>query len=160
MTQEASVAHNAYGEIQEGILQTGGRAPDALGLVSVITPDLAPHCIPSGSQLAVSLPGGMAGGALVPVVQSIPVILQETVLKELVKRLAALPSSESAGHVESRTSSEENETIHEGEIKVVVVRLDGVAGAIARGAAGLERYFEGVFEKKGSVLATENAMQI
>lgn len=42
--------------------------------------------------------------------------------------------------------------VEEGEIEIVVVRPDGVVGAIVRGAAGLERYFEGVFRKKRACL--------
>ncbi|KAI6117271.1 FAD binding domain-containing protein [Pisolithus croceorrhizus] len=200
LTSEASVAHSAYGEIQEGILRAGDRAPDAPGLVSVTTLNRAQRLVSSGSYSAVSLPGGVVGSTrmfdiftsthhtviifaltlVVPVVQSILVTLQEVVSKELVQRVVVLPGShpEPGGHVESRTSSGEGETVdvevlvdqvghayrgyvvEEGEIKVVIVRPDGVVGAIVRGVAGLERYFEGVFEKRGGVLAMEDTVQI
>ncbi|KAI6098032.1 FAD binding domain-containing protein [Pisolithus thermaeus] len=199
-TSEASVAHSAYGEIQEGILQAGDRAPDAPGLVSVITHNCAPHLVSSGSYSAVSLPGGVVGSTrmfdiftsthhtviifaptlVVPVVQSILKTLQEVVSKELVQRVVVLPGShpELGGHVESRTSSGAGETadvellvdqvghayrgyvVEEGEIKIVVVRPDGVVGAIVRGVAGLEQYFEGVFGKRGGVVDMEDAVQV
>ncbi|KAI6108290.1 FAD binding domain-containing protein [Pisolithus sp. B1] len=200
LTSEASVAHSAYGEIQEGILRAGDRAPDAPGLVSVTTLNRAQRLVSSGSYSAVSLPGGVVGStrmfdiftsthhtviifaptSVVPVVQPILVTLQEAVSKQLVQRVVVLPGShpEPGGHVESRTSSGEGETVdvkvlvdqvgrayrgyvvEEGEIKVVVVRPDGVVGAIVRGVAGLVRYFEGVFEKRGGVLAMEDAVQV
>ncbi|KAI6117275.1 FAD binding domain-containing protein [Pisolithus croceorrhizus] len=189
---EASAAHGAYGEIQEGVLRAGDRAPDAPDLVPVITPNRAPHLISSGSHSAVSLPSGMAGGTrmfdifasthhtvitfapalAVPAVRSILVELQQVVPKELVTQVVMLPGSASEPNSSLETSSEEDQTIdaevlidHAGhayrgyivesqEVKVVVVRPDGVIGAIVRGVKGLERYFEGVFGKKGGVVAT------
>ncbi|KAI6108294.1 FAD binding domain-containing protein [Pisolithus sp. B1] len=191
-TSEASAAHGAYGEIQEGVLRAGDRAPDAPELVPVITPNRAPHLISSGSHSAVSLPSGMAGGTrmfdifasthhtvitfapglAVPAVRSILVALQQVVPKELVTQVVVLPGSASEPNSPLETSSEEDQTIdaevlidHAGhayrgyivesqEVKVVVVRPDGVIGAIVRGVKGLERYFEGVFGKKGGVVAT------
>ncbi|KAI6096480.1 FAD binding domain-containing protein [Pisolithus croceorrhizus] len=194
----ASDAHSAYGEIQEGVLRAGDRAPDAPGLVSVITPNHAPHLISSGSQLAVSVSGGTAGSTrmfdifgsthhtviifapalAVPAVRSILVTSQQVVPKELVRRVVVLPGSASEPDSRLETSSEGDQTIevevlvdHAGhayrgyivksqEVKVVVVRPDGVVGAIVRGVTGLERYFEGVFGKKGGILAMEDAEQI
>ncbi|KAI6003383.1 FAD binding domain-containing protein [Pisolithus marmoratus] len=157
----AAVQH-AYGEIQEDILRAGDRAPDAPGLVS--------HDISRGSQSAVLLPSGMAGstrmfdlfasthhtviiftpGLVVPFVQSVLETLQQVVPKELVRRVVVLPGSPSEpdGHIESRTSSEEDQLtdvevlvdrvghayrgyiIEEQETKVVVVRPDGVVGVV------------------------------
>ncbi|KAI6117896.1 FAD binding domain-containing protein, partial [Pisolithus croceorrhizus] len=168
LTSEASVAHSAYGEIQEGILRAGDRAPDAPGLVSVTTLNRGVVGSTRMFDIFTSTHHTVIIFALtlvVPVVQSILVTLQEVVSKELVQRVVVLPGShpEPGGHVESRTSSGEGETVdvevlvdqvghayrgyvvEEGEIKVVIVRPDGVVGAIVRGVAGLERYFEGVF---------------
>ncbi|KAI6003389.1 hypothetical protein EDC04DRAFT_3146961 [Pisolithus marmoratus] len=183
---------NAYREIQEGTLRAGDRAPDAPGLIS--------HHIPCGSQSAVLLPSGMAGrtrmfdlfasthhtviiftpALVVPFVQSVLATLQQVVPKEIVRRVVVLPGppSEPDGHVESRTSSEEDQlinvevlvdqvghayrgyTVEEQETKVVVVRPDGVVGAAVHSVTGLVQYFEGVFGKKGGMLATEDAVQI
>ncbi|KAI6033332.1 FAD binding domain-containing protein [Pisolithus marmoratus] len=179
---------HAYGEIQEDILRTGDRAPDAPGLVS--------HHTSRGSQSTVLLPGGMAGSTrmfdlfatthrtviiftpalIVPFVQSVLETLQQVVPKELVRRVVVLPGSPSEPdrHAESRTSSEEDQLIdvevlvdrvghayrgyivEEQETKVVVVRPDGVVGAVVRGVRGLEQYFEGVFGKKRGMLVLQN----
>lgn len=129
MTQEASVAHSAYGKPQQGIIQAGDRAPDALGLVSTITADPGPTvsrlvpnwpyhfqaewlgefvCSKSSRRRIIMLSFLQD---LVPVVQSMPVILQETVLKELVKRVAVLPScigwARRESHVEGMLSRRE-----------------------------------------------------
>lgn len=116
----------------------------------------------------------------VPAMQSMIVTLQEVISKELAKRVVVLPGSHSepSEHVESRMSSGEDETIdvevlvdqaghayrgyvvEEGEIKVVVVRPDGVVGAIVYGVAGLERYFGGVFGKRRVVLAMGDAVRV
>ncbi|KIK17625.1 hypothetical protein PISMIDRAFT_214758 [Pisolithus microcarpus 441] len=195
---EASAAHDAYGEIQEGVLRAGDRAPDAPGLVSIITPNHAPHLISSGSQSTVSSSSGMAGSTrmfdifesthhtviifaptlVVPAVRSILVSLQQVVPKELVTRVVVLPGPATEPDSRLETPSEEDQTIeavvlvdHAGhayrgyivesqEVKVVVVRPDGVVGAIVRDVTGLERYFEGVFGKKGDMLALEDAVQI
>ncbi|KAI6033343.1 FAD binding domain-containing protein [Pisolithus marmoratus] len=190
----------AYGEIQEGILRAGDRAPDAPGLVSVITANHGPHRTSRGSRSAVSLSSGMAGSTRMfdtfasthhtviiftptlaaPLVQSVLATLQQVVPKELVKRVVVLPGSPSEldGHVESRMSSEEDQAIdievlvdqagqayrgyivEKQETKVVVVRPDGVAGAVVRDVTGLTQYFEGVFGKKGEMHAMEDAAQI
>ncbi|KAI5982313.1 FAD binding domain-containing protein [Pisolithus albus] len=195
---EAPAAHGAYGDIQEGVLRAGDRAPDAPGLVSIITPNHAPHLISSGSQPAVSSSSGMAGSTrmfdifgsthhtviifapalAVPAVRSILVTLQRVVPKELVTRVVVLPGSASEPDSRLETCSEGDQATeaevlvdHAGhayrgyivesqEVKVVVVRPDGVVGAIVRGVTGLEQYFEGVFGKKGDTLALEDAVQI
>ncbi|KAI6021934.1 FAD binding domain-containing protein [Pisolithus marmoratus] len=182
----------AYGEIQQGILRAGDRAPDAPGLVS--------YYISRGSQSAVSLPSEMTASTrmfdifasthhtviiftlalAVPFVQSVLATLQRVVPKELVKQVVVLPGSSSQpdGSVESQTSSKEDQAFDvevlvdqaghayrgyfvEGqETKVVVVRPDGVVGAVVRGVSGLVQYFEGIFGKKGGMLTTEDAVQI
>ncbi|KAI6123729.1 hypothetical protein EDD16DRAFT_1550892 [Pisolithus croceorrhizus] len=91
--------------------------------------------------------------------QSIFVTLQEVVSKEVV--VLSSSHSEPNGHAEGRMSSRQDETVdvevlvdlasrayrrhvvEKGEIKVVLLRPNGVVGAIVRGVAGLERYFEG-----------------
>ncbi|KAI5993029.1 FAD binding domain-containing protein [Pisolithus albus] len=138
-TPGGSVAHSAYREMQEGVLQVGDRAPHAPNLVSVTTPNHALHHVSSGSQSTVSLLDGVAGGTrmfdifasthhsiiiftpslAVSAVQSMIVTLQEVISKELAKRVVALPDSRSepGGHVESQISSGEDETI---DVEVLV----------------------------------------
>ncbi|KAI5982314.1 FAD binding domain-containing protein [Pisolithus albus] len=194
----AQEVSDAYREIQEGVLRAGDRAPDAPGLVPIITPNRAPHLISSGSQSAVPPSTGMGGSTrmfdiigsthhtviifapalAVPAVRSILVTLQRVVPRELVTRVVVLPGSASEPDSHLETSSEGDQAIeaevlvdHAGhayrgyivesqEVKVVVVRPDGVVGAIVRGVTGLEQYFEGVFGKKGDTLALEDAVQI
>ncbi|KAI6018083.1 FAD binding domain-containing protein [Pisolithus microcarpus] len=180
-TPGGSVSHSAYREMQEGVLQAGDRALDAPNLVSVIAPSMAGSTrmfdIFASTHHTIII---FAPSLAVPAVQSMIVTLQEVISKELAKRVVVLPGSHSepGGHVESQMSSGEDETIdievlvdqgghvyrgyvvEEGEIKVVVVRPDGVVGATVRGVAGLEQYFEGVFEKRRGVLAMEDAVQV
>ncbi|KAI6108283.1 FAD binding domain-containing protein [Pisolithus sp. B1] len=105
----------------------------------------------------------------VPAVKSILATLGQSFPKELVRRVVVLPgpASEPDDHVE--TSSEVDQAIdtevlideaghaYRGyvaepqEVKAVVVRPDGVVGAIVRGGTGLERYFEGVFGRAGGM---------
>ncbi|KAI6003387.1 hypothetical protein EDC04DRAFT_1022101 [Pisolithus marmoratus] len=186
----AAVQH-AYGEIQEGILRAGDRAPDAPGLVLIPPHDCALSNISSGSQS-----NRMARGTrmfdifasthhtviiftpalVVPFVQSVLATLQQVVPKELVRRVVVLPGSPSErdGHGESQMSSDEDQAIdievlvdqeghayrayivEEQETKAVIVRPDGVVGAVVRGVRGLEQYFEGVFGKKEGMLVLQN----
>ncbi|KAI6033336.1 FAD binding domain-containing protein [Pisolithus marmoratus] len=115
-----------------------------------------------------------------PFVQSALATLQQVVPKELVRGVVVLPgsSSETDGNAASQTSSKENQAFNvevlvdqaghayrgyivEGqETKVVVVRPDGVVGAVVRGVTGLVQYFEGIFGKKGGMLTTQDAVQI
>ncbi|KAI6008120.1 FAD binding domain-containing protein [Pisolithus orientalis] len=98
-------------------------------------------------------------------VRSVLVTLDQSLRKKLVRRVVVLPGPfpEADGPVD--ISSGEGQAIdadilvdqaghaYRGyvvetqEIKVVVVRPDGVVGAIVRGVTGLEQYFEGVFGK-------------
>ncbi|KIK12724.1 hypothetical protein PISMIDRAFT_424725 [Pisolithus microcarpus 441] len=105
----------------------------------------------------------------VPVVQSILTTLDRSLRKALVRRVVVLPGSISEPDSRLEMSWEEDQSVdaevlideaghayrgyvvESQEVKVVVVRPDGVVGAVVRGATGLERYFEGVFGKTGSM---------
>ncbi|KIO07921.1 hypothetical protein M404DRAFT_376473 [Pisolithus tinctorius Marx 270] len=179
-TSGAEVTYSAYGDTQEGVLLAGDRAPDAPGLVPVISPNRASCSISSGSQS-----NGMAGStrmfdifalthhtviifapALADTqVRSVLVMLDQSVRKEFVRRVIILPGppSELDGRVEMPSGDDQaidaevlvdqaghahqGYVVEKQEIKVVVVRPDGVVGAIVRGVTGLEQYFEGVFGK-------------
>ncbi|KAI5993040.1 FAD binding domain-containing protein [Pisolithus albus] len=170
-TPGGSVAHRAYGEVREGVLQAGDRTPDAPSLVPVITPNREMAASTRLFDIFASTHHTIiifAPPLAVPAVQSMIVTLQKVIPKELVKRVVVLPGSHSepGGHVESRMSSGEDETIdvqvlvdqaghayrgyvvEEGGIKIVVVRPDGVVGAIVRSVAGLKRCFDGVFGRR------------
>ncbi|KAI6098040.1 FAD binding domain-containing protein [Pisolithus croceorrhizus] len=103
----------------------------------------------------------------VPVVRSVLTTLDQSLRKELVRCIVVLPGSTCALGSRPEMSSEEDQTIdtevlideaghayrgyvvESQEVKVVVVRPDGVVGAIVHGMTGLERYFEVVFGKTG-----------
>lgn len=105
----------------------------------------------------------------VPVVQSILTTLDQSLRKALVRRVVVLPGSICEPDSRLQMSWEEDQSVdaevlideaghayrryvvESQEVKVVVVRPDGVVGAVVRGATGLERYFEGVFGKTGSM---------
>ncbi|KAI6108243.1 FAD binding domain-containing protein [Pisolithus sp. B1] len=150
-TSESGVAvvHSVYGDGQEGVLREGNRSTrmfDTLAwthhTVIIFAPALA-----------------------IPVVRSVLATLGQNVPKELVRRVVVLPGSASAPDGSVEASSEVNQAAdvqvlvdHAGhayrgyivesqEVKIVVVRPDGVVGAIVRGVTGLERYFEGVLER-------------
>ncbi|KAI5999461.1 FAD binding domain-containing protein [Pisolithus marmoratus] len=188
-TSGVAVVHSAYGDTQEGVLRAGDRAPDAPGLVPVISPNRALSNVLSGSQS-----NGTAGSicmfdifasthhtviifapaSTTPDVRSVLATLDQTVLKELARRVVVVPGSAFEPNGLVGTSSEADQAIdsevfidqaghayrgyvvEEQEARVVVVRPDGVVGAIVRGVTGLEQYFEGMFWKKGSVLAMDD----
>ncbi|KAI6154838.1 FAD binding domain-containing protein [Pisolithus tinctorius] len=101
----------------------------------------------------------------VPDLRSVLVALDKSVRKGLVRRIVVLPepSSEADGRVGRTIEGNQGidaevlvdqaghayrgYIVEKQEVKVVVVRPDGVVGAIVHGAAGLARYFEGVFGK-------------
>ncbi|KAI6008119.1 hypothetical protein F5J12DRAFT_936607 [Pisolithus orientalis] len=146
-TSGAEATYSAYGDTQEGVLLAGDRAPDAPGLVPVISLNRASCSISSGSQS-----NGMAWST------------HQSVRKEFVRRVIILPGppSELDGRVEMPSGDDQaidaevlvdqaghahrGYVVEKQAIKVVV-RPDGVVGAIVRGATGLEQYFEGVFGK-------------
>ncbi|KAI6018035.1 hypothetical protein PISMIDRAFT_690216 [Pisolithus microcarpus 441] len=178
-----AVVHGAYGNIQEGILRAGDRAPDAPGLVPIVKSNRAA----SNTLVPSLLPAeGLQGTRLFdifaptyhtilifvpvsadPVVSSVLAALQHCIPENgLVRLLVVLPNTlpDLDGGVE--TSSVQDQVhgaevlvdraghayrgylIENDEVKVVVVRPDGVVGAIVHGAEGLERYFHGVFGRK------------
>ncbi|KAI5988750.1 hypothetical protein EDD15DRAFT_2198839 [Pisolithus albus] len=189
------VAHGAYGEVEEGVLRAGDRAPDAPELVSVVGLNCPPpHLISSASQSAVSLLSRMAGSTRMfgifgsthhtviifapaltdPAVQSMLVTLQQIVPQELVKPVVVLPGSTSAPDNLLEASSEVDRVIdvevlvdHAGhayrgyvvesqEKKVVVVRPDGMVGAVVRGVTRIGEKNEAWVRKMYIPLPTQS----
>ncbi|KAI6108293.1 FAD binding domain-containing protein [Pisolithus sp. B1] len=165
-TSGVAVAHSAYGDGKEGVLRAGDRAPNAPGLIPVASL----HGASAGSTCAFDIFGSthhtviiFAPALAAPVVRSVLATLEQNVPKELVRRVVVLPGSASGpdGRVEASSEVDQAAGVevlvdHEGhayrgyiaesqEVKIVVVRPDGVIGAIVRGVTGLERYVEGVF---------------
>ncbi|KAI6117244.1 FAD binding domain-containing protein [Pisolithus croceorrhizus] len=181
-TPGVAVAYSAYGNIEEGILRAGDRAPDAPDLVLVANSN---HAASNASSISAPPTKGLATTRLFdifapayhtvlmfapaladPVVSSVLAALQQCVPEnDLVRPLVVLPDSPPDLHKGVETSSALDQTpgvevlvdrvgyayggyIIEKELKVIAIRPDGVVGAIVRGAEGLERYFDGVFEKR------------
>ncbi|KAI6117888.1 hypothetical protein EV401DRAFT_2179727 [Pisolithus croceorrhizus] len=166
-TPRGTAVNSTYGDTQEGVLRAGDRAPDAPGLVATVSLNrVRMFDIFGSTHHSVII---FAPTLTVPAVKSILATLGQSFPKELVRRVVVLPgpASEPDDHVE--TSSEVDQAIdtevlideaghaYRGyvaepqEVKAVVVRPDGVVGAIVRGGTGLERYFEGVFGRAGGM---------
>ncbi|KAI6008112.1 FAD binding domain-containing protein [Pisolithus orientalis] len=172
-------AHRAYGDIQEGVLQAGDRAPDAPDLAPVFTPNCA---APTSSTPSKEVPEStrlfdifaptyhtvlMFTPALTfPAVRSVFAALEQSIAKsESVRSLVVLAGSLSEPDdrvikdqiigvevfVDQAGHAYRGYIVEREQIKVVVVRPDGVVGAVVHGAEGLGQYFEGVFGKKGGV---------
>ncbi|KAI6105247.1 FAD binding domain-containing protein [Pisolithus croceorrhizus] len=154
-TSGVAVVHNAYGDGQEGVLRAGDRAPNA--------PGLTPVASPSRTSAASTHMFDIFGSTHHTVIIFAPTLASPVVQSELVRRVVVLPGSASGPDGRVEASSEVDQAVdvevlvdHEGHayrgyivesqgVKVVVVRPDGVVGAIVRGVEGLERYVEGVF---------------
>ncbi|KAI6154828.1 FAD binding domain-containing protein [Pisolithus tinctorius] len=169
-TPGVAVVHSAYGSIQEGVLRAGDRAPDAPGLLRVLQTGgpgntrLFDIFAPMYHTVLIFAPA-----SVVPVVSSVLATLKQGVpINGLVRPLIVLPGrpSDLDGGVETLSVQDQAADveifvdqaghayrgyfIEKDKTKVIVVRPDGVVGAIARGAEGLGRYLEGVFgEKRG-----------
>ncbi|KIK12274.1 hypothetical protein PISMIDRAFT_689608 [Pisolithus microcarpus 441] len=157
-TSGVAVVQSTYGDSQEGILRAGDRAPDAPGLMPVG----APVCfdIFASTHHTVIM---FAPALAVPVVRSVLATLDQSVPREVVRRVVVLPGSASGPDGRVEMSSEVDQAIdaevlvgHAGhayrgyiaesqEVKIIIVRPDGVVGANVRGVTGLARYLEGVF---------------
>ncbi|KAF7342093.1 FAD-binding-3 domain-containing protein [Mycena venus] len=144
----AGGASDAYSKGTSGCVQAAYRAPDAPGLVHVGSANDAPttslFAIFSVSVHTVLLFGGdeSAHARVVEVLGRLP--------KEVVRAVQLLPRGQTAS--DSKTSALVLED-HAGHayagygvrvdsLTVVVVRPDGVVGAVVSGAEGLERYFQ------------------
>ncbi|KAI6008117.1 FAD binding domain-containing protein [Pisolithus orientalis] len=165
-----AVVHSAYGSIQEGVLRAGDRAPDAPGLLPVLQTGgpgitrLFDIFAPMYHTVLIFAPA-----LVVPVVLSVLATLKQGVPNNgLVRPLIVLPGRpfDLDGGVETLSVQDQaagaeivvdqaghayrGYVIEKDKSKVIVVRPDGVVGAIARGTEGLGRYLEGVFgEKRG-----------
>lgn len=101
-------------------------------------------------------------------------VLDQSLRKALVRPVVVLPGSTSKPNSRLETSWEEDQTVdaevlideaghayggyvvETQEAKAVVVRPDGVVGAIARGVTGLKRYFECVFGRMGGMRVVQD----
>ncbi|KAI5988821.1 FAD binding domain-containing protein, partial [Pisolithus albus] len=160
-TPKAAVVNSTYGDTEEDVLRAGDRAPDAPGLVPTRM---------TGSTRMFDIFGSTHHTVIIfapilakSVVRSILATLGQSFPKELVRRVVVLPGSASEPDDGVGTSSEADQSfdtevlvdkaghayrgyvVGPQEVKAVVVRPDGVVGAIVHGVTGLKGYFEGVF---------------
>ncbi|KAI6154823.1 hypothetical protein BKA82DRAFT_23200 [Pisolithus tinctorius] len=152
-------AHRAYGDIQEGVLQAGDRAPDAPDLAPVFTPNRA---APTSSTPSTEVPEStrlfdifaptyhtvliFTPALTFPAVRSVFAALKQSIAKSESNQIIGVEIFvDQAGH------AYRGYIVEREQIKVVVVHPDGVVVAVVGGAEGLEQYFEGVFGKKGGV---------
>ncbi|KAH7925947.1 hypothetical protein BV22DRAFT_398881 [Leucogyrophana mollusca] len=144
---------NAYGILDEGRLEAGDRAPDAPELVEMkagsgATTKLFDVYRPLYHTVLVFTPGvAQAESALSilsrydpNVVRSVVVLPTSAATCQQIDSPADLVLADKEGHAYAAY------LIKEGETRIVVVRPDGVVGAITRGGEGLGKYFDGIFE--------------
>ncbi|KAI5992103.1 hypothetical protein EDD15DRAFT_2530436 [Pisolithus albus] len=167
-----TVRNSAYGDTQGGVMRAGDHAADALGLVPVVLPNRASASLSSGSQS-----NGVAGNTRMDIFGSthhtvivfaptldVPIIQSELTTLDRSLRKAS-PSWEEDQTIDEEVLTDEAGHAYRGyvvepqEVAAVVVRPDGVVGAIVRGVAGLKGYFEGVFGSMGAVRAVQDYFQ-
>ncbi|KAI6024605.1 FAD binding domain-containing protein [Pisolithus microcarpus] len=189
-TPRAEVVNSTYGDTQEGVLRAGDRAPDAPGLVATVPLDSACASGSrtkrvAGSTRIFDIFGSTHHTVIIfaptlanPVIQSILATLGQSFPKELVRWVVVLPGSVSEPDDRVETSSEVEKdfdtevltdeaghayrgyVVEPQEVKAVVVRPDGVVGAIVRGVMGLKRYFEGVFGRMEGMRVAQDDFQV
>ncbi|KAH7930836.1 hypothetical protein BV22DRAFT_1124599 [Leucogyrophana mollusca] len=141
---------DAYGLQQEGVLVAGDRAPDAPRLTSgdgeatrlfdVFRPAyhtvlvFAPDCASAAPVLSA------LGRYESSVLRSVIVLPSSAARSSATSTTANLALVDEGGHAYG------GYLVGEGETRVVVVRPDGVVGAIVSGVQGLEKYFGLVFD--------------
>ncbi|KAF9218456.1 hypothetical protein BS17DRAFT_720716, partial [Gyrodon lividus] len=140
---------NAYGVLQPEILIAGDRAPDAPNLVKVgmggeearLFDIFQPHY---HTVLIFSSDEGFVGSILSAFTKYDRSILRSVAI---VPASSTPPSAAGAELVVRDVNSHAHDVylVTEGENKVVVVRPDGVVGAIVHGAEGVHKYFGKVF---------------
>ncbi|KAI5988542.1 FAD binding domain-containing protein [Pisolithus albus] len=149
-TSGVAVVHSTYGDSQEGVLRAGDRAPDAPGLMPVVSRSRASagstrmfDIFASTHHTVITFAPALA----VPVVRSVLATLDRSVLKELMRRVVVLPGSTSEPDDRVEVSFDVDQTIdaevlvdHAGhayrgyivelqEVKIIIVRPVGVVGA-------------------------------
>ncbi|KAJ7093880.1 FAD binding domain-containing protein [Mycena belliarum] len=151
LIEEGAVASaSAYSKTSGNRVQAAYRAPDAPGLVRAGTGDAstALFAVFSVSVHTVLLFGGDAASRapLVGVLARLPA--------DAVRAVLIVPQGQTAGDDAERFSEVFDDReghaysgygLTPGELAVVVVRPDGVVGAVVPGAEGVERYFQKIF---------------
>ena len=144
---------NVYGVLEEGVLVAGDRASDATGLGLVVAQDaggadtetrLFDVFCPTRHTVLVFAPDVTSPADVLEVLRKCP--------RDIVRPVIVL------GQGSEVTTGAEADVVFDrdghayraylavkGETRVVVVRPDGVVGAVVHGAAGVEAYFSKIF---------------
>ncbi|EGN99603.1 hypothetical protein SERLA73DRAFT_72407 [Serpula lacrymans var. lacrymans S7.3] len=144
---------DAYGNIQDGCLQAGDRAPDAPGLMAIDhaatvtsgTTRLFTIFRPWYHTLLIFVPDVEKSTSFISALERYqPGLVRSIIIVPSVTSLQPNPSADNL-LVDRDGHAYKGYLVNEGETKVVAVRPDGVVGAIVRGAEGMVKYFGGVF---------------
>ncbi|KAG1793055.1 FAD binding domain-containing protein [Suillus plorans] len=141
---------NAYGVLDEGHLEAGDRAPDAPNMLQV-----------GGAELDTTTLFGLYRPWYHTMLVFSPSLTDATPIlgaleaydKSVVRSAVVLPSSASVTPVTSPDLvlvdrdgyAYSTYLVEAGQMKVFVIRPDGVIGAIVHGAEGVKRYFSNIF---------------
>ncbi|KAG2121921.1 FAD binding domain-containing protein [Suillus clintonianus] len=142
---------NAYGVLDEGHLEAGDRAPDAPNLLQVGSGESDQKTL-----FGLYRPWLHTVLVFVPSLEdSSPVLgALEAYDKSVVQSAVILPSSTPVTPVASpadlvlvdqESHAHSAYLVEAGQMKVFVIRPDGVVGAIVHGAEGVKKYFSGIF---------------
>ncbi|KDQ10915.1 hypothetical protein BOTBODRAFT_35858 [Botryobasidium botryosum FD-172 SS1] len=146
--------NDVYG-VEAGVLRAGDRAPDASGLIdvsSVTTTTLFGEF--SSTSHTVLVFAEQDGSIALPILRKLaPYSAQVSPNSSLVQSIVILPSTLASHSCEGSSGKmlvdREGHAYDAYAIKdegyVVIVRPDGVVGAIVKGVDGIEKYFSGVF---------------
>ncbi|EGN99607.1 hypothetical protein SERLA73DRAFT_179694 [Serpula lacrymans var. lacrymans S7.3] len=143
-----AVPVDAYGLIQDGSLQAGDRAPEASGLVTVKSGEATRFFDIFRPRYHTVLIFASDAAKASPIISELsryePSVLRSVIV--LPAGSSAQADSAAADIVlEDKEGYAYKHYLVGDETRVVVVRPDGVVGAIVHGAEGMVRYFDGVF---------------
>ena len=138
---------SAYGNLDQGVLVAGDRAPDAPGLVLVADGTetrLFDVFSPTYHTVLVFTPDASVTTNILEVLREYP--------RDVIKPVIILPQGTTVGEVVDVVVDRDGHAyrgylVAGGEQKVVVIRPDGVTGAIVHGAEGVRAYFDKIFLK-------------
>ncbi|KIJ58096.1 hypothetical protein HYDPIDRAFT_44627 [Hydnomerulius pinastri MD-312] len=140
----------AYGLLQPGVLVAGDRAPDAPKLVKVDADggetrlfdifEPAHHTV-----LIFGSDESFVNGILSSLQNYNKSVIRSVVVLPTTASASATPANAHQVVIDQEGHAHDAYLVAQGESRVVVVRPDGVVGAIVHGAEGMQKYFEKVF---------------
>ncbi|EGN97139.1 hypothetical protein SERLA73DRAFT_183757 [Serpula lacrymans var. lacrymans S7.3] len=145
-----AVPVDAYGLIQDGSLQAGDRAPDAPGLVDVKSGEAARFFDIFRPRYHTVLIFASDAAKTSQIISKLSRYEQSVLRSIIVLPAGSWPSTQADSAAANMVLEDKDGYAYKhylvgGDTRVVVVRPDGVVGAIVHGAEGMVRYFDGVF---------------